>query len=294
MCIYVSLLVIQLKPNKNMVASTAILNGPAITPLCSFAKFSSSTKLHTVISRFGKINVPHKFDLSSENEIKYKKRRISNYTTTYVSRDVEEGIGAHEQEAFGAKLARFEMNGLEAFLNDLSKWLMVALFSLVLLLRHDVKAIWITMGSILNVGLSIALKRILNQERPSSASKSDPGMPSSHAQSLFYLSFVVILSMMDWLGMNIYTTLLAGLVLSLGSYFAWLRVSQGFHTMSQVTVGAVAGSVYVGLWFWLWDAIVFPAFISSLWIRLLVVLGGVGSILRFVVFLVYDWIMKEH
>lgn len=63
--------------------------------------------------------MPHKFDLSSENEIKYKKRRISNYTTTYVSRDVEEGIGAHEQEAFGAKLARFEMNGLEAFLNDL-------------------------------------------------------------------------------------------------------------------------------------------------------------------------------
>ncbi|KAL1812541.1 hypothetical protein ACET3Z_022606 [Daucus carota] len=283
-----------------MAASTAIVNRPAIPPLSFFAKPSSCklvsrTRLRTVNSRCRKLNAPHKLSLS-ETEIKYKKRRISNHITTYVSRDssVEEGIGAHEQEAFDAELARFEMNQLEAFLNDLSKWLMVALFSLVLLLRHDAKAIWICAGSILNVGLSIALKRILNQERPSSATKSDPGMPSSHAQSLFFLSFVVILSMMDWLGMNIYTHLLAGLVLSLGSYFAWLRVSQGFHTLSQVTVGAVAGSVYVGLWFWLWDAIVLPAFISSLWIRLLVVVGGVGCILRFVVFLVYDWIMKEH
>ncbi|KAK1359876.1 Lipid phosphate phosphatase epsilon 2, chloroplastic [Heracleum sosnowskyi] len=284
-----------------MVASTAILNRPAITPICSFAKplickLVSCTKLRTFNSRCGKLNVPDKLNLWFENEIKCKKRRIGNYTTTYVSREssVEEGIGAHEQEAFGAKLARFEWKRIEAFLNDLSKWLVVALFSLVLLLRHDAKAIWISTGSILNVGLSIALKKILNQERPSSASKSDPGMPSSHAQSLFYLSFIVTLSMMEWLGMNIYTTLLAGLVLSLGSYFAWLRVSQGFHTMSQVTVGAVAGSVYAGLWFWLWDAIVFPAFISSLWVRLLVVVGGVGCILQFLVFLVYDWIMKEH
>ncbi|KAL8098048.1 lipid phosphate phosphatase epsilon 1, chloroplastic-like [Apium graveolens] len=276
-----------------MVASTAILNRPAIAS----ARFSSSTKVHTVVSRFGKINIPKKYDLSLQNEVKYETSRISNYTTSYVSKDsssLEEGFGGHEKEGFGAKLVPSEMNQLEAFLNDLSKWLMVALFSVVLLVRHDVKAIWISMGSILNVGLSIALKRIFKQERPSTASKSDPGMPSSHAQSLFYLSFVVILSMMDWLGMNIYTTVVGGLVLLLGSYFARLRVSQGFHTMSQVTAGAVAGSVYVGLWYWLWDTIVFPAFICSLWIRLVVVVGGVGCILRFVVFLVYDWIVKEH
>lgn len=71
---------------------------------------------------------------------------------------------------------------------------MVALFSLVLISRRDAKAIWIAMGAILNVGLSITLKKILNQERPLTASKSDPGMPSSHAQSIFYIVFVVILS----------------------------------------------------------------------------------------------------
>lgn len=116
-----------------MVASTAILNRPSITPLCFYAKpvickLVSSTKLHTVNSRCGKLNVPDKFNFSLENEIKYKKRRISNYTTTYVSRDssMEEGIGTHEQEAFGAKLARLEMNRLEAFLNDLVRFFYIS------------------------------------------------------------------------------------------------------------------------------------------------------------------------
>lgn len=70
---------------------------------------------------------------------------------------------------------------------------MVALFCMVTLLRHDAKALWIVLGANLNVGLSITLKRILNQERPST-SKSDPGMPSSHAQSIFFIVFIVNLS----------------------------------------------------------------------------------------------------
>lgn len=220
--------------------------------------------------------------------------RVSTDTTNDVEQQ-QQGVGALEQEAFVAhELTQFNSNRLEATLNHLSKWLMVALFSLVLILRRDAKAIWIATGAILNVGLSITLKKILNQERPSSASKSDPGMPSSHAQSIFYIVFVVILSMVDWVGMNISTAPLVGAVLAFGSYFAWLRVSQGFHTISQVVVGAVAGSIFCGLWFWLWDAIVLEAFVSSFWIRLLVVVGGVGCILRFAVFTIQHWILNEH
>lgn len=113
-----------------MVASTAILNRPAITPLCSFAKFSSSTKLHTFVPKFGKINVPKKIEFSLGKEIKYKMRRLSNYTTTYVFRDssVEKGIGGHEQEAFRAKLAKFDMNCFEAFLDDLVSILLLVVY----------------------------------------------------------------------------------------------------------------------------------------------------------------------
>ncbi|KAL1815525.1 hypothetical protein ACET3Z_018099 [Daucus carota] len=240
----------------------------------------------------------HKLFYTCNNNFGQRRMSMIESATTRVSTDrddveqQQQSVGALEQEALVAN--GLNSNPVEATLNHLSKWLMVALFSLVLILRHDAKAIWITMGAILNVGLSITLKKILNQERPSSASKSDPGMPSSHAQSIFYIVFVVILSMMDWAGMNLLTAPFAGAVLAFGSYFAWLRVSQGFHTISQVVVGAVAGSVFSGLWFWLWDAIVLEAFISNFWIRVLVVVGGVGCILRFALFVIQDWIMAEH
>jgi len=68
------------------------------------------------------------------------------------------------------------------------------LFAAVLLWRHDAEALWAAMGSVLNSALSVILKRILNQERPVSHLRSDPGMPSSHAQSIFYSVMFVILS----------------------------------------------------------------------------------------------------
>lgn len=57
---------------------------------------------------------------------------------------------------------------------------------LVVILRHDVEALWLLMGSVLNVVLAKILKKVLNQDRPVSTFKSDPGMPSSHSQSIFF------------------------------------------------------------------------------------------------------------
>lgn len=67
-----------------------------------------------------------------------------------------------------------------------SKWLVSALFAAIILARHDPEALWAATGAVLNSALSVALKKILNQERPFSTLRSDPGMPSSHAQSIFY------------------------------------------------------------------------------------------------------------
>lgn len=79
-----------------------------------------------------------------------------------------------------------------------SKWFVTALFGIIILWRHDAQALWAALGSILNAGLSTILKQILNQERPVSTlrpiSVSDPGMPSSHAQSIFYAIVFAILS----------------------------------------------------------------------------------------------------
>ena len=71
---------------------------------------------------------------------------------------------------------------------------MTALFGAILLWRRDAAALWAAMGSVVNAGLSRILKQMLNQERPVSNLRSDPGMPSSHAQSISFATIFMILS----------------------------------------------------------------------------------------------------
>lgn len=75
-----------------------------------------------------------------------------------------------------------------------SKWLVTVFFGIFLLTRHDAAAMWAALGSVINAAMSTILKRLLNQERPVSNLRSDPGMPSSHAQSISYMTAFAILS----------------------------------------------------------------------------------------------------
>lgn len=74
-----------------------------------------------------------------------------------------------------------------------SKWIVIALFGCFIVWRHGTEASWFAAGSLLNSLLSVWLKRVINQDRPSTL-KSDPGMPSSHAQTIFFDVCCVILS----------------------------------------------------------------------------------------------------
>ncbi|XP_059640300.1 lipid phosphate phosphatase epsilon 1, chloroplastic-like [Cornus florida] len=222
----------------------------------------------------------------------------STQTSAFKSSNGDGVVRPFEQEALIRRSSDFRPNfmacGLESILNSLSKWFVAALFGAVFLWRHDAEALWAATGSVLNAGLSVALKHILNQERPIPTSRSDPGMPSSHAQSIFFTNIFVIKSMMDWLGVNGYTVTLSVLLLALGSYFSWLRVSQKLHTMNQIVVGATLGSIFSILWFWLWDEIVLKAFISHLWVRLVVILGGSGFCLCFILYVIRFWFNDDR
>ncbi|RDY09350.1 Lipid phosphate phosphatase epsilon 2, chloroplastic, partial [Mucuna pruriens] len=187
----------------------------------------------------------------------------------------DENIQVLEQEAFINGSSKFLSYEVEYKLNRLSKWIVSALFGGFILWRHDAEALWFAAGSVLNAWLSVWLKHILNQERPSTL-KSDPGMPSSHAQSIFFTVFFLILSSVEWLGLNGFTIAISGLVLAFGSFFSYLRVSQQLHTVSQVVVGAAIGSIFSILWYWLWNGFILDAFVSSLWVRIAVVLGSAG------------------
>ncbi|PRQ47553.1 putative phosphatidate phosphatase [Rosa chinensis] len=185
-------------------------------------------------------------------------------------------------------------NGLESTLNRLSKWLVSGLFAVVILCRHDAEALWAAMGSVVNSTLSIVLKKILNQDRPIPSVRSEPGMPSSHSQSIFYIFMFAILSFVEWLGINEITIIIGALALAFGAYLSWLRVSQRLHTMSQVVVGAAIGTIFSILWYWSWNAVVHEAFTSFLWVRIVVVLGAAGFCAGFLLYVIRYWIRDDR
>ncbi|KAG7614432.1 Phosphatidic acid phosphatase type 2/haloperoxidase superfamily [Arabidopsis suecica] len=230
-------------------------------------------------------------------------KSMADLVKTNARRDGEERFQALEQEAFINNKPSSELQnelvadaggGIEAIANSLSKWIVAALFGSVLLLRHDGAALWAVIGSVSNSVLSVALKRILNQERPVATLRSDPGMPSSHAQSISFISVFSVFSVMEWLGTNVLSLFLSGLILALGSYFTWLRVSQKLHTTSQVVVGAIVGSVYSTLWYVTWNSLVLEAFTSTFSVQIAVFLVAAASALGFAVYVLLNWFKDDR
>ncbi|KAI7746301.1 hypothetical protein M8C21_014844 [Ambrosia artemisiifolia] len=174
-----------------------------------------------------------------------------------------------------------------------SKWIVAAIFGGLLLLRHDGLAFWAAIGSVLNMMLSVTLKKTLKQERPDSRLSSGHGMPSSHAQAIFYTVVFVIISVIQWQGFSGATAILGLFVVATGSYFAWLRVLERYHTTLQVVVGAFVGSGFAVLLFWAWEAIVHKAYDSSLLVRILITVGAAGFSLGFISHVIRHWLKAE-
>ncbi|CAL5019072.1 unnamed protein product [Urochloa decumbens] len=83
---------------------------------------------------------------------------------------------------------------VEAALNCASKWLVAGSYVFAVVWKHDVEIMWVLLGASANYLLSLILKRMLNHERPAPDLRSDPGMPSSHAQSICYAATLLVLS----------------------------------------------------------------------------------------------------
>lgn len=152
-------------------------------------------------------------------------------------------------------------------LNVSSRWVVLATAATVVMIwrDHD-QVLWASTGSVLNSASSKILKKIFNQQRPLTAVglKADPGMPSSHAQSLGFLALYAAFGVISWLGLNMPGIASASLVLFGGSYLAWLRISQGLHTPLQVIVGAGFGCSMATLWIVLWHYVVKEVVASSI------------------------------
>lgn len=103
----------------------------------------------------------------------------------------------------------------------------------------------------LNTSPSQLLKQAINAARPPTALKADPGMPSSHAQSLFFLATYVAARVAAPLSGAPFTSLRAGaaaLLLLGAAALTALRVTLGYHSVPQVVAGAALGAVGGAAW----------------------------------------------
>jgi dolichyldiphosphatase len=171
-------------------------------------------------------------------------------------------------------------------LNESTKFLVSGAAALTLALRPDLAVAWCLIGSVVNSALGKMLKKLLNEKRPEGAAKADPGMPSSHALSLAYLSTYAAFALatrggddggavFHFFGSVIGRSASSGgaawpvrawavvpgcvAFMTAGGFFTWLRVELGYHTKSQVLVGYALGFVNALAWFALGESVVVPA-----------------------------------
>ncbi|CAN6274770.1 unnamed protein product [Urochloa humidicola] len=182
---------------------------------------------------------------------------------------------------------------VEAALNCASKWLVAGSYVFAVVWKHDVEIMWVLLGASANYLLSLILKKMLNHGRPAPDLRSDPGMPSSHAQSICYAATLLVLSLYYCLGTNYLTMIIGPATLSMATYLSWLRVPRRLHTLNQVVAGAGVGSAFGALWFLLWRSLVQNALASSVSNQIVVVLGSATSCVAVAIYVSGHWLKNE-
>lgn len=124
-----------------------------------------------------------------------------------------------------------------SLVNESTKWTVSSLAALFLIFKQEPSVLWALLGSIVSSFINKALKKVINQQRPASARKEDPGMPSSHANSLAFLGTYSSLALAQY-----YSTEAAVALFICSMFLTWLRVALGYHTYPQVIVGFCLGS----------------------------------------------------
>ncbi len=118
-----------------------------------------------------------------------------------------------------------------------------------LLSRRDTKALSLVIGICGNGIVAKILKRIINESRPQESYLNDPGMPSGHTMSLFFIatSFVLLLANPQYQPMywpvlrSVNAFHMRVVIVAYAIAMSIWRVQQGIHSKPQVEVGALLG-----------------------------------------------------
>ena len=136
-------------------------------------------------------------------------------------------------------------------LNAITSKLVTITTFLTLIYFHNYFTLHFVVGSILNMMLGKAMKRILNIQRPTQSIKSDPGMPSSHATSLSYFatSFTLTASNPAF-QYNSSLIILASWLYVFTICYTRTKITN-VHTLPQIAAGLMLGTTFASIWFYM-------------------------------------------
>ena len=122
----------------------------------------------------------------------------------------------------------------------------------LILATREAELVLLFAGQLACEGCNFALKRVIREHRPGRFAGLGYGMPSSHAQYMFFLAVAGSLFLARRFAAphsrRVRVLVLAGLWAAAG-LTAWSRVYLGYHSVRQVVVGAAVGAVLAGVWF---------------------------------------------
>jgi dolichyldiphosphatase len=128
---------------------------------------------------------------------------------------------------------------IEGVVGGTAKFFVAAVSTYTVMATPTWLPIYVIIGAVLNGFVGKLVKRVVRQPRPAGSRKKGNGMPSSHAQTLFYFTTVLALlsrnaaaavSPFVWLSALVYSVVAT-------SY----RVTSQLHTFPQTVVGAALG-----------------------------------------------------
>eukprot|EP00457_Paulinella_chromatophora_P018030 gb/GEZN01019227.1/.p1 GENE.gb/GEZN01019227.1/~~gb/GEZN01019227.1/.p1 ORF type:complete len:220 (-),score=18.91 gb/GEZN01019227.1/:45-704(-) len=207
------------------------------------------------------------------------------------------------------------------WINDQTRWIYVVSVLGYFLVDPSIHTCYALTGAVVAAVIGKGMKKLINQSRPHKAQEKDPGMPSSHANCIAYLSLYPSLQMVITLAQPTFPPAaaphrllslvssaqptsfitrtqwhysVASFVLGAGVFFSWLRVRLHFHTAAQVIAGFCLGSSLAVLWFLCGEELLLPAAASCPWLDFLVRSLSLVCLVLFCEWYVMKWVRKHN
>lgn len=145
--------------------------------------------------------------------------------------------------------------GAAAALLSLTPIFLIVTYAVLLVSRREAHVAFVLAGQLLNGVLNGLLKAALAQPRPAGSDRTDPGMPSDHAQFMgFFATYACafLATRVRFPERPGWRPLLGAAVVALALAVAASRVYLGYHTCAQVGVGMGVGTLTGLAWYTLY------------------------------------------